>query len=196
METKVAAVQREHPGADVEVWAGDEHRIGLKPILRRVWAPRGQRPVITIHPRYRWRYLLGYVHPASGRTQWHLGSSITVELFTRSLAAFAQQAGAGPSKEIVLVVDQAGWHMSQRVRIPPHVHLVPLPPYTPELQPAERLWTFSNTPLVNRRPADLDELDTLQMDRCAALQTDPALVATIQSATHYHWWPADYSPRT
>jgi hypothetical protein len=54
---------------------------------------------------------------------------------------------------------------------------------------------YSNTPLVNWRPADLDELDTLQMDRCAALQTDPALISTIQSATHYHWWPADYSPR-
>jgi hypothetical protein len=189
-------VQEAHPGAAVEVWASDEHRIGLKPILRRVWALKGHRPVITIHPRYRWRYLCGYVHPASGRTQWHLGSGITVELFSRSLAAFAQQAGAGPSKEIVLVVDRAGWHMSRRVAIPPHVHLVPLPPYTPELQPAERLWTFSNAPLVNTRPADLDELDTLQLDRCAALQADPALVATIQSATHYHWWPADHSPTT
>jgi hypothetical protein len=187
-------VQEAHRSAAVEVWASDEHRIGLKPILRRVWALKGHRPVITIHPRYRWRYLCGHVHPASGRTQWHLGSGISVELFSRSLAAFAQQAGAGPSKEIVLVVDQAGWHMSQRLHIPPPVHLVPLPPYTPELQPAERLWTFSNAPLVNTRPADLDELDALQLDRCAALQADPALVATIQSATHYHWWPADHSP--
>ena len=82
---------------------------------RRVWAPRGQRPLVTIHPRSRWRYLLGYVHPASGRTQWHLGSGITVELDSRSLAAFAQQAGAGPTKELVVVVDQAGWHMSPRL---------------------------------------------------------------------------------
>ncbi len=189
-------VSAEHPGAVVEVWATDEHRIGLKPILRRVWAPRGKRPVIAIHPRYRWRYLSGYVHPASGRTHWHLSSGISITLFTRSLAAFAEQAGVSPDKEIVLVLDRAGWHLSQRVVIPAHLHLVPLPAYTPELQPAERLWTFSNTPLVNRRPADLDELDALQLDRCAALQTDPTLVATIQSATHYHWWPADYSPIT
>ena len=82
------------------------------------------------------------------------------------------------------------------VTIPAHLHLVPLPAYTPELQPAERLWAFSNTPLVNVRPADLGELDTLQLDRCLALQRDPALVATIQSATYYHWWPADYFPTT
>ncbi|HKB46365.1 MAG TPA: IS630 family transposase, partial [Ktedonobacterales bacterium] len=96
------AVHVAHLGAAVEVWATDEHRIGLKPLLRRVWAPKGQRPVVTIHPRYRWRYLAGYVHPASGRTQWHLCSGINVALFTRSLAAFAEQVGAGPSKEILL----------------------------------------------------------------------------------------------
>jgi hypothetical protein len=111
-------VSAEHPTAAVEVWATDEHRIGLKPIVRRVWTPRGKRPVIAIHPRYRWRYLSGYVHPASGRTQWHLSSGINVELFTRSLAAFAEQAGAGPSKEIVLVLDRAGWHLSTRVVVP------------------------------------------------------------------------------
>jgi hypothetical protein len=90
-------VAAEHPTAAVEVWAADEHRIGLKPIVPRVWAPRGKRPVIAIHPRYRWRSLSGYVHPASGRTQWHLSSGINVELFTRSLAAFAEQAGV-PSR--------------------------------------------------------------------------------------------------
>jgi DDE superfamily endonuclease len=187
LETKVAAVQAAHPGAAVEVWATDEHRIGLKPILRRVWALKGRRPVVVIHPRYRWRYLSGYVHPASGRTQWHLCAGVSVAVFSHSRAAFAQQAGAGPDKELLLVLDRAGWHMSQRITIPAHVHLVPLPAYTPELQPAERLWSFSNTPLVNARPADLEELDARQLERCAALQTDPALVATIQSATHYHW---------
>lgn len=174
----------------------DEHRIGLKPIVRRVWAPRGKRPIVELHPRYRWCYLSGFVHPASGRTQWHLSSSVSIDLFASSLKHFAAQVGAGPSKEVVVGLDRAGWHASARLVVPEHLHLLPLPPYTPELQPAEHLWPFSNTPLVNARPADLDELETLQLDRCLALQTDPALVATIQSATYYHWWPADYSPIT
>jgi DDE superfamily endonuclease len=126
----------------------DEHRIGLKPIVRRVWAPRGKRPVVDLHPRYRWRYLSGFVHPASGRTQWHLSSSVSLDLFASSLHHFTQQVGAGPSKEVVVVLDRAGWHASARLVVPEHVHLLPLPPYTPELQPAEHLWAFSNTPLV------------------------------------------------
>ena len=174
----------------------DEHRIGLKPIVRRVWAPRGQRPVVTVQPRYRWRYLAGFVHPASGRTQWHLASTVNVAVCRCSFDAFAQQVGASATKEIVLVLDRAGWHASRHLVVPDHLHLAPLPPYSPELQPAERLWTFSNTPLVNGRPADLEALDELQLDRCLALQTEPTLVTALQSATHYHWWPADYSPTT
>ncbi|HEV8189883.1 MAG TPA: winged helix-turn-helix domain-containing protein, partial [Ktedonobacterales bacterium] len=60
------------PGATVELWAVDEHRIGLKPILHKVWTLPGQRPLGPVEHRYNWRYLVGFVHPASGRTvaQW------------------------------------------------------------------------------------------------------------------------------
>ena len=38
----------------IETFATDEHRIGLKPILRRVWAPRGERPIAPRHHRFEW----------------------------------------------------------------------------------------------------------------------------------------------
>ena len=41
--------------AQVELWATDEHRIGLKPLLRRIWAPIGQRPIATVQHRFAWR---------------------------------------------------------------------------------------------------------------------------------------------
>jgi len=44
------------------------------------------------------------------------------------LVAFARQAGASPHKQIILVLDRAGWHASQRLRVPSHVHLLFLPP--------------------------------------------------------------------
>ncbi|HEX6777341.1 MAG TPA: hypothetical protein VF099_04015 [Ktedonobacterales bacterium] len=95
-----------------------------------------------------------------------------------------------------MALDGAGWHTSTRILAPLHLHLVALPPYSPELQPAERLWLYSDTPLVNTHFADLAALEDAQMARCAALQTNAALVATLQAATLYHWWPADYSPTT
>ncbi len=146
------------PQAAVELWATDEHRIGLKPILRRVWAPRGQRPVAPVQHRYAWRYLVGFVHPASGRTVFHLATTVSIALFEVELAEFARQVGAGPRKEIVLVLDRAGWHRSVKVRVPEHVHLLFLPAYSPELQPAEHLWPLTNTVLANRHFASLDDL--------------------------------------
>ena len=65
----MAAVRRQHPLAAVEVWAQDEHRVGLKPIVRRVWAPKGVRPVVRVRPRYEWVWVYGFVEPATGRTE-------------------------------------------------------------------------------------------------------------------------------
>jgi transposase len=70
--------------------------------------------------------------------------------------------------------------------VPPGLHLVPLPPYSPELQPAERLWPLTNEPLANRSSATLAELDAVLGDRCAALAVQPA---TVRAYTLFHWWP-------
>jgi transposase len=174
------------PHATVELWAVDEHRIGLKPILHKVWCLDGQRPLAPVQHRYEWRYLVGFVHPATGRTLFHLATSVNIALFEAELAAFARQAGAGAEKQIVLVLDRAGWHSTQRLRVPDHLHLLFLPPYSPELQPAEHLWPLTNTVLVNRHFATIEELEDAQATCCVALQARPDLV---RSATLFHWWP-------
>ena len=56
----------------MEVWAFDEHRVGLKPILRKVWSPVGERPIAAVHHRYEWTYVYSFVHPNSGATEWFL----------------------------------------------------------------------------------------------------------------------------
>jgi transposase len=174
------------PHSIVELWAMDEHRIGLKPILQKVWSVDGQRPLTPVQHRYEWRYLIGFVHPATGRTLFHLATSVNIALFEAELAAFARQAGAGAEKQIVLVLDRAGWHSTQRLRVPDHVHLLFLPPYSPELQPAEHLWPLTNTVLVNRHFTSIEELEDAQAAGCVALQTRRDLV---RSTTQFQWWP-------
>ena len=177
---------RAFPTASVEVWATDEHRSGLKPILRKVWTAPGQRPLAPVQHRYEWRYLVGFVHPGSGRAFFHLATSVNLALFETELAAFARQGGASPQKQIVLVLDRAGWHASARLRIPDHIHLLFLPPYSPELQPTEHLWPLTNTVLVNRHFASIDDLEDAQAERCLALQDRRDL---IRSTSCFAWWP-------
>jgi transposase len=158
----------------------------LKPILKKVWCFDSVRPTAPVQHRYDWRYLVGFVHPASGRTVFHLATSVSIPLFEVELAEFARQVGASPRKQIVLVLDRAGWHASRKLRVPAHVHLLFLPPYSPELQPAEHLWPLTNTALANRHFATIDELEDAQAERCVALQARPDL---IRSTTRFHWWP-------
>jgi transposase len=77
--------------------------------------------------------------PRLGPDRLSSGDQREYRALRRQLAAFARQVGASPTKQIVLVLDRAGWHTSLRLRVPEHVHLLFLPPYSPELQPAEHL---------------------------------------------------------
>ncbi len=183
---QVRQTQQAHPHAQVDLWAMDEHRIGMKPVTRRAWAHKGQRPLIRVQQRYEWLYVYGYVHPESGKSQWLLLPSVNVEVFTIALAHFAQAVGAGPDRHMMLVLDRAGWHESRELVLPEGIHLVFLPPYSPELQPCEHLWPLTNEALANRRFETLDELQEVQAQRCVALQDDPD---GLRHATLFSWWP-------
>jgi DDE superfamily endonuclease len=117
--------REQRPGRKVEVWAFDEHRLGLKPVLRRQWAPKGQRPIAVGHPRYEWLYLYGFVHPATGGVVWFICSTVDATLLGAVLTAFAEEVGAGEDKLIVLVLDNAGWHVSGDLVVPPGIELAP-----------------------------------------------------------------------
>jgi transposase len=173
-------------GQTLEAWVMDEHRLGLKPILRRVWAPRGQRPVVRIHPRFQWLYIYAFAHPNSGRSFYLLMPTVSIAAFSIALHEFAKAVGLDDHRQIILLVDNAGWHISPRVERPPGLSLRFLPPYSPELQPAEHLWQLTDAPLVNRCLASLDDLEQVLIDRCCWLEQHPALV---RSATCFDWWP-------
>ena len=121
-----------HPEAALELWRMDEHGIGLKPLLRRVWAKKGTRVRAVVRPRYQGMHLYGLVQPQSGKTSWLLMPTVKTEAFSLALAAFAQEQGIGPNKRIALLMDQAGWHKSAERRVPEGLHLLVLPAHWPE----------------------------------------------------------------
>ena len=53
---RVARLKEAYPTAKVELWCEDEHRLGLKPIIRKAWGPVGERPIVKVHQRYEWTY--------------------------------------------------------------------------------------------------------------------------------------------
>lgn len=165
----------------------DEHRVGLIPVLRRVWAPRGRRPRAVVRPRYEWLYLVAFVHPETGRTSFWIVPQLNAEIFAATLAAFVEEQGFDERKRLLLVLDGAGWHTAGRVRAPAGGAFILLPPYSPELQPAERLWPISNEPLANRVFRSLADLEEVVARRCCQLAE---MRAYLRQLCFYHWWPS------
>ena len=175
------------------VWAEDEHRLGLLPVVRRVWAPRGRRPTARVERRYRWLYAYGFVRPRTGESWWCLLPTVSAAAFSLALAAFARDEGIGPDRRAVLVLDRAGWHRAKDLAVPEGVHLAFLPAYSPELQPAERLWPLVDEPVANRAFAALAALGAALAARCRVLAADRA---TVRAHTRFHWWPRERRART
>ena len=184
---RVSEHRREKPEQTVEVWAVDEHRVGLKPVLRRQWASQGQRPTAVVHHRFEWLYLDGFVHPSTGEVVWFICNAVGIDLFGAVLAAFAQAVGVGAGKLIILVLDHAGWHVSDKLVVPEGIELAFLPAYTPELQPAECLWPLTNEAVANQRFATLKDLDAALGERCRRLAAMPEI---IKASANFSWWPA------
>src|SRR3954469_2347132 len=198
---RMEELAREKTGRSVQVF--DEHRAGLKPVIRRVWARRGQRPLALGHHRFQWLHVFGFVRPATGAVVWFLADAVNTAMFSEILAAFAREVntakfrgvlapfaregGAGPDKLVVLVLDGAGWHVATDLVVPEGIQLEFLPPYSPELQPAEHLWPLINEPLANRYFTTLADLDQALGERCCDLADDDD---RIKSSTQFHWWPA------
>lgn len=173
-------------GRDLEVWVMDEHRLGLKPLLRRVFAPRGQRPVVAVQPRYEWLYIYAFAHPLSGRSFYLLMPTVSIVAFSIALRELAAFLGLDAQRQVLLFVDNAGWHTSPAVDCPDGLALRFFPAYSPELQPAEHLWQLTDRPIVNRHFDSLDELERVLETHSKWLLTQHDLV---RSTTLFHWWP-------
>lgn len=170
----------------MQLWAEDEARLGLKPVMRRVWAPVGSRPVARLKRGYEWTYLYGFVRPTTGEVWWLILPTVNKELFSIALREFAKEVGAGENKRVLLVVDRAGWHTSGELAIPEGIHLELLPPGSPELQPAERLWPLTNEAVANGLFEEIREIEEALVERCVQLLGQEEL---IEGLTNYHWWP-------
>jgi hypothetical protein len=174
---RVARLKEAYPTAKVELWCEDEHRLGLKPIIRKVWSPVGERPVGKVHQRYQWTYLYAFARPKkTGEVCWLVLPTVSAEVFfSLALENFAKEIGAGkeethPARSRSSRVAH-GQEEAQSAR--KGIHLEFLPSHSPELQPSERLWPLSDEAVANRYFEEIEDLEEALVRRCVALGDQP-----------------------
>lgn len=143
-------------GIRVKLWMMDEARFGLHTELRRLWALKGSRPVVTRQIKYEWDYLYGALDLIGGQAHFCQIPAVSQKwdgLYLENLAA------TDPSAVHVVIRDQAGFHLRDGdPRLPERVRIVDLPPYSPELNPCEQLWDQVKDEIGNRVFATIEEL--------------------------------------
>ena len=123
-------------------------------------------------------YVTAFVQATSGEVFWSISNGVSKPFFAALLALFAREAGAGRDRIIVLGLDNAGWHTAPNLAVPEGLRLVYLPPYSPELQPAERLWPGLDEPLANQYFETLADLERVVANRCRGLDGDQLSLGT------------------
>lgn len=142
----------------VKVWFADESRYGLLPQLRRVWTRRGHRPHKRWQTRYEWSYCYGALDIVEGKTVFLQTPTVNLDWTEAFLRQIKLQY---PDHEHVVVWDGAGFHPkdSSHEKIPEGIHILMLPPYSPELNPIEKLWDLIQDHTSNKLWPSIKRLD-------------------------------------
>ena len=133
----------------IEIWFADEARIGQKNKITRRWAKRGTRPSAPRDQRTASTYIFGAVCPKEGKGAALILPACNSEAMNLHLAEIAK--AVAPAAHAILLVDQAGWHLSTRLVVPANITIIALPPNCRDLYPVENFWQFMRDNWVSNR---------------------------------------------
>ena len=150
----------------VNLYFQDESRFGLMTILRRMITARGVKPIAPYQHKFKNLYLFGAFSGINGAhflLEMPYCNSDTFQVF---LDMFAQ---SNPDEFKILILDNGAFHHAKTLIIPDNVALLFLPPYSPELNPAENMWQHIKAKVslvVHKTLADLQHKisETIQND--------------------------------
>ncbi|MCA9284602.1 MAG: IS630 family transposase [Phycisphaerales bacterium] len=161
----------------MRVFFMEEARFGQKGTLTNVWTQRGSRPTAVRQTRYEWAHLFAAVEPATGASSALIAPSLNTGIMNAFLRQLAKEE-LGPRDHAIVIMDQAGWHRSKELRVPDQITILLLPPYSPELNPVERVWAHMRSHhLANRAFADYEAIVDAGVDSWRSLT--PELLRSI-----------------
>ena len=146
-----------HPDKNIEIYFGDETRFGQQGILVRQWSEIGKRPIRERQIEYKNAWIFGAVNPNSGAHHGIVTSHAASDFMQKFIDSFS--SSLNKNVHVVLILDNATWHHSSTVTTPSNITLHFLPPYSPELNPSERLWLYIKSNfLCNKLYKDSEEI--------------------------------------
>lgn len=158
-------------------------RIGQKGRVCHRWYTRGERPPGLADNRFTFAYLFGALRAGTDEAFALVMPEVSTTAMQVFLDAFSKTLAG--DEHAAMFLDQAGWHGSKALRVPDNVTLVPIPPYSPQLNPAERVWLYLKERYLSLRlHADYNAIAGAA---CAAWNRLRAEASRLSSLTGYPW---------
>jgi transposase len=160
----------------------DEARFGRMSDPSSCWAPAPLRPVVNLALVREFKYEYAAVSPWDGSLDYMTADKMNTQNMSRFLK---QVSEAHPYEFSVMVLDGASSHKSKDLNVPENVSLVLLPPYSPELNPAEQIWNRLRKNYFANKVFDSLESATLQAEYGLSKMADN--LSAMASLTNWPW---------
>ena len=183
LRAALRAAEAAHPDKRLQLWFQDEARVGNKGRVCHRWWLKGERAPGLCERGYQWAYIFSAVRPATGDDFTLVLPTVNAAVMTLYLSEFA--ATLADDVHAVMVLDGAGWHDARAITLPDHLTLVALPPYSPELNPVERVWLYLRERFLSLRL--LDDTEAIVDACCDAWNQLLAEPGRIKSLCDYPW---------
>ncbi len=133
----------------------DESRFGLKTHIGRCLTARGVKPIVKYQHAFKNTYLYGSFSPINGDSFVYEIEGTTSEIFYEYIKAFSKYK---KDELKIIVIDNAGFHSLSKYDIPNNIEFIRIPPYSPELNPSEKIWAYIKQFYKNRVFENLDNV--------------------------------------
>jgi putative transposase len=155
----------------------DEARFGRISDPRRCWAPAGVRPEVNTQIVREYEYAFAALSPHDGVLDTLVLPGVNAEAMSVFLAEVARRH---TDEFILMVLDGAGWHKAKRLQVPANIKLIPLPAWSPPLNPVEHLWDEVREKwFSNRVFASLQAVEDRLVTALQSLEEDQQRVASL-----------------
>ncbi len=163
----------------INLYFQDESRFGLMTHVGRCLTARGIKPIVTYQHAFKNTYLYGAFSPIDGDAFVYEIEGTTSEIFYKYIEQLSLHK---PNEFKIVVIDNAGFHSLKDFTIPENISLIRIPPYSPELNPSEKIWAFIKNSYKNKLFENMKSLK-IWLANFIVKEMQPEIVKSI---THHN----------
>lgn len=169
----------------VNIYCQDESRVGLITKQKRVITAKGIKPIGTYKHSYKYFWIWGSFSPITGDSHYMISDGVSKNAFIAYLNDLALH---NPRELKLVIIDNAAFHSTKDVELPENIILIPLPPYSPELNPAEKMWQWFKDKIAMKMFKSIENLEQKVIELIKITDNEK-----IKSITSYPYLKTAYS---